>query len=102
MKIQIMSDNNTGDATTGDGNTENTATGETSMVEIPSPLHYGRKTKDPTKVKSFNKRCILIMVEPSDPSIGDTSPDEITTVMASGHTFDPMDVHIYGIVQSTG
>ena len=89
-----MSNNNTDDATTGDGNTVNTTTGETSMVEIPSPLCYGRKTKDPSKVKS-SKRHIPIMVEPSDPSIGDPSPDEFTTVTVSGHAFDPMDVHIY-------
>ena len=89
-----MSDNNTDDATTGDGNTENTTTGETSMVEIPSPLHYGRKTKDPSKVKT-SKRCTPIMVEPSEPSIGDPPPNEITTEMMNGHAFDPTDVHIY-------
>ena len=33
-----------------------------------------------------------IMVEPS---IGDPLPDAITTGKASGHTFDPTDVHIY-------
>ena len=86
-----MSNNNTDDTTTGDGNTENTATGETSMVDIPSPLRYGRKTKDPSKVKT-SKRCMPIMVEPS---IGDPLPDEIVTVKASGHTFNPTDVCIY-------
>ena len=35
------------------------------------------------------------MVEPSEPSIGDPPPDEIATAMASGHTFDPTDMHIY-------
>ena len=89
-----LSDNNTDDTTTGDGNTENTTTGDTSTVEIPSPLHYGRKTKDPSKVKT-SKRHTPIMVEPLEPSIGDPPPDEIVTVMASGHTFDPTDVHIY-------
>ena len=34
------------------------------------------------------------MIEPSEPSIGDPPSDEITTVMVSGHTFDPT-VHIY-------
>ena len=86
-----MSDNNTDDTTTGDGNTENTATGETSTVEIPSPLHYGRKTKDSSKVKT-SKKHMPIMVEPS---IGDPLPDEIVRVKVSGHTFDPTDVHIY-------
>ena len=89
-----MSDNNTDDATTGNGNTKNTTTGETSIVEIPSPLHYGRKTKDPSKVKT-SKRHTPIKVEPSESSIGDPPPSEIATVMASGHAFDPNDVHIY-------
>ena len=89
-----MSNNNTDDTTTGDGNTENTTTGETSMVEIPSPLCYGRKTKDPSKVKT-SKRCTPIMVVPSEPSIGDPTPDEIATATASGHAFDTTDVHIY-------
>ena len=89
-----MSDNNTDDTTTGNSNTENTATGETSMVQIPSSLCYGSKTKDPSKVKS-SKRHIPIMVEPSEPSIGDPSPNEIATVTVGGHAFDLMDVHIY-------
>ena len=89
-----VSDNNTDDATTGDSNTENTATGETSTVDVPSPLRYGRKTKDPTKVKT-SKKHTLIIVEPSERSIGDPLPDEITTAMVSGHAFDPTDVHMY-------
>ena len=86
-----MSDNNTDDAATGDGNTENTTTGETSTVDIPSPLHYGRKTKDPSKVKTSNK-CMPIMVEPS---IGNQLPDEIMTAKVHIHAFHPTDVHIY-------
>ena len=35
------------------------------------------------------------MVEPSEPSIGDPPPDEIATATASGHAFDPTDVHMY-------
>ena len=89
-----MSNNNTDDAISDDGNTENTTTGETSMVDVPSPLLYGRKTTDPSKVKT-SKRHIPITVKPSEPSIGDPPPDEIATVMASGHIFDPTDVHEY-------
>ena len=89
-----MSDNNTDGTTTGDSNTENTATDETSMVEVPSPLCYGRKTKDPSKVKT-SKRHTPIMVEPSETSIGDPPPSEIATAMVSGHAFDPTDVCIY-------
>ena len=86
-----MSDNNIDDAATGGGNTENTITDETTMVDVPSPLCYGRKTKDPSKVKT-SKRCIPIMVEPS---IGDPLPNEIVTAMVCGHAFDPTDVCIY-------
>ena len=89
-----MSDNNTDDTIPGNGNTENTTTGETSTVDVPSPLLYGRKTTDPSKIKT-SKRCIPIMVKPSEPSIGDLPPDEIATAMANGHTFDPTDVHTY-------
>ena len=89
-----MSDNNTDDAKTGDSNTENTTIGETSMVEVPSPLHYGRKTKDPSRDKT-SKRHIPFMVEPSEPSVGDPPPNEIATAMASGHAFDPTNVHTY-------
>ena len=89
-----MSNNNTDDATLGDGNTENTVTGKTSTKDIPSPLLYGRKAIDPSKVKT-SKRHIPIQVKPSEPSIDDPSPDEIATAIACGHAFDPTDVHIY-------
>ena len=89
-----MSNNNTDDTISSNGNMENIETGKTSMLDVPSPLLYGRKTTDPRKVKT-SKRCIPIMVTPSEPSIGDPPPDEIATTMVSGHAFDPTDVHIY-------
>ena len=89
-----MSDNNIDDTALGDGNAENTVTGETSTEDIPSPLLYGRKTTDPSKVKT-SKKCIPIWVKPSEPSIGDPPPDEIATEMVKGHTFDPTDVRVY-------
>ena len=87
----VMSDNNTDDAVLGNGNTENTVTGDTSTEDVPSPLLYGRKTIDPSKVKT-SKRHIPIRVKPSEPSIGDPPPDEIATVMANGDAFDTTDV----------
>ena len=94
----IMSDSNTDNAATGNGNTHNTATGNTSTVDLPSPLCYGRKTKDPSKVKTSKKHTPIIV----EPSIGDPLLDEIATAKASGHTFDPMDVHIYEfLIQGT-
>ena len=42
-----------------------------------------------------SKKHTPIMVEPSELSIGDPPPNEIATVMVSGHAFDPTDLHIY-------
>ena len=89
-----MSDNNTDDAILGNGNIENTVTGETSAEDVPSPLFYGRKTTDPSKVKT-SKRCIPIRVKPSELSIDDPPPDKIATVTVKGHAFDPTDVRVY-------
>ena len=90
----MMSNNNTDDAILGYGNTENTVTGETSAKDAPSPLLYGRKTADPSKVKT-SKKCIPIRVKPSEPSIDDPPPDKIATVTVKGHTFDPTHVRVY-------
>ena len=89
-----VSDNNIDDTTLGDGNTENTVRGETSTKDIPSPPLDGRKTTDPSKVKT-SKKCIPIHVKPSEPSIGDPPTDEIATEMAKDHAFDPTDVRVY-------
>ena len=45
-----VSDNNTDDTILGDGNIENTETGEISTKDILSPLLYGRKTTDASKL----------------------------------------------------
>ena len=86
-----MSDNNTHDATLGDDNAENVATGETSTNDVPSPLIYGRKTTDPSKVKT-TKKCRPIQVKPLEPSMDDPPANEITTETAKGHAFDPTDM----------
>ena len=89
--LKILSNNNTDDATLGDDNTENVTVGETSTDDIPSPLLYGRKTTDPSKVKT-SKQHRPIWVKPLDPSIGDPPADENDTEMVKGHAFDPNDV----------
>ena len=86
-----MSDNNTDVTLLGDGNIDNTVTGETSAKDVPSPLLYGRKTTDPSKVKT-SKRHIPISVKPSEPSIDDPPPDKSITLTVKGHVFDPTDV----------
>ena len=47
-----MSDKDSPPDIPGDDNTENSELGENSTEEVPSPLIYGRKTSDPTKVKT--------------------------------------------------
>ena len=86
-----MSNDNTDNATMSDINTDDITTGEISTVEVPSLLCYGRKTKNPSKVKT-SKKHTPIMIKPS---IGDPLPNEIVTVKVSGHAFDPNDVCIY-------
>ena len=93
-----MNDDNTDNAATGEGNTDNTATGDISTVDVPSPLCYGRKAKDPSKVKT-SKKHTPIMVEPS---ISDPLPNKTTTVTVSCNTFDPTDACIYEfLIQGT-
>ena len=84
-----MSDNNTDNATTGNGNIDNTTRGESSTVQVPLPPCYGGKTKDPSKIKTSTKHMPTI----AEPSIGDPLSNENTTAKASGHTVDPTDVH---------
>ena len=71
--------------------TENVMAGETSTNDIPSPLLYGRKTTDPSKVKTSKKHS-PIQIKPLEPSIADPPADEITTEMVKGCAFDPTDV----------
>ena len=52
-----MSDNNTDDTALGDDNAENVAKGETSTDD--SSLLYGRKTSDPSKVKTSKSIDLL-------------------------------------------
>ena len=86
-----MSDNNTPDAVSGNDNAENVTPGGTSTDDVPSPLLYGRKTTDPSKVK-MSKKCRPIQVKPLDSSMDDPPADENATKTAKGHTFDPTDV----------
>ena len=89
-----MSDNNTDDTTLGDDNAENVAKGGTSTDDVPSPLLYGRKTTDPSKVKT-SKKCRPIQVKPLESSIDDPPADESATKTVKGHAFDPTDMKVY-------
>ena len=58
-----MSDNDSPQTIPGNDNAEDSDLGENSTEDAPSPLIYGRKTNDPTKVKT-SKRCRPIKVTP--------------------------------------
>ena len=49
-----MSDRYSPHAISSDENVENSEPGENSTEDVPSPIIYGRKTNDPTKVKTSN------------------------------------------------
>ena len=78
------SDNNTDDATSGDDNAENVTKGETITDDVPSPLLCGRKTTDPSKVKTSRKHR-PIQVKPLESSMDDPIADENHTKTAKGH-----------------
>ena len=94
MHSEVVPYNNTDDAALGDDNAENVAKAKTSTNDVPSPLLYGRKTTDSSKVKT-SKKCTPIQVKPLESSIDDPPADEIATETAKGHTFDPTDVRVY-------
>ena len=85
------SDKNTDDAASGYDNAENVTKGETTTDDIPSPLLYGRKTTDPSKVKTFKKHR-PIWVRPLESSMDNPTADENATKTVKGHAFDPTDV----------
>ena len=71
-----MSDKDSPPDIPGDDNTENSELGENSTEEVPSPLIYGRKTNDPTKVKT-SERCRPIRVEPLESLMGNPQVKQI-------------------------
>ena len=72
-------------------NAENSEPGENSTEDVPSPLIYGRKMNDPTKVKT-SKRHRPIRVTPLESPTGNPHVDKDTAGKAKSHAFDPTDV----------
>ena len=85
-----MSDRDSPHVTSGDENAENGESDKNSTEDVPSPLIYGRKTTDPTKVKT-SKRRRPVMVKPLESPTGNPPADKGATGKAKGHTFDPTD-----------
>ena len=81
-------------------NVENNEVGENSTEEVPSPLISGRKTNDPTKVKS-SKRCRPIKVTPLESPMGnpqkdkDKAKDKDATDTPNTYIFDPNEIQIH-------
>ena len=100
----VMSDNNDDNPVMSDkdspltipdnDNAENSEAGENSTEEVPSPLIYGRKTNNPTKVKT-SKRCRPIRVAPLESPTGNPHVDKDTTGRAKSCVFNPTDMQIY-------
>ena len=72
-------------------NIENDEVGGNSTEEVPSPLIYGRKTDDPTKVKS-SKRCRPVKITPLESPMGNTQKDKNATGTPNNYIFDPNDI----------
>ena len=93
----MMSDKESPLESHAEDNIENDEVGENSTEEVPSPLIYGRKTDDPTKVKS-SKRCRPVKVTPLESPMGnpqkdkDIDKDKDATGTPNTYVFDPNDV----------
>ena len=89
-----MSDKDSLHATSGNDNADNSEPSENSTEDVPSPLIYGRKMNDPTKVKT-SKRCRPIRVAPLEFPMGNPHVDKDTTGKAKSHAFDPTNMQVY-------
>ena len=86
-----MSDRDSPHTASGDDNVENVAPGESSAEDVPSPLLYGRKTTNPSKVKT-SRKCRPVRVKPLESSMGDPPADVKATGKVKGHASDPTDM----------
>ena len=92
----IMSDKESPPESPAKDNIENDEVGENSTEEVPSPLIYGRKTDDPTKVKS-SKRRRPVKVTPLESPMGNPQKDKDkdATDTPNTYVFNPNDVQIH-------
>ena len=94
----IMSDKESPLESPAEDNIENDEVGENSTEKVPSPLIYGRKTDDPTKVKS-SKRHRPVKVTPLESPMGnpqkDKDKDKDATYTPNTYVFYHNDVRIH-------
>ena len=86
-----MSDRESPLETPANDDLENNEVDKNSTEEVPSPLIYGRKTNDPTKVKS-SKRRRPVKVTPLESPTGNPHVDKDATGKPNTYVFDPNDV----------
>ena len=89
-----MSDNDSPQTISGNDDAEDSDLGENSTEDTPSPLFYGRKTHNPTKVKT-SKRHRPVKVTPLESPMGNPHVDKDTTGKSNAYVFDPTDVQIH-------
>ena len=91
----IMSDKESPLESPANDNIEKDEVGENSTEEVPSPLIYGRKTDDPTKVKS-SKWYRPVKLTPLESPMGnphkDKDKDKDATGTPNTYVFDPNDI----------
>ena len=92
----IMSDKESPLELPANDNIKNDEVVENSTEEVSSPLIYGRKTDDPTKVKS-SKRCRPVKVTPLESPMGNPHKDKDKDATGTPNTyvFDPNDIGIH-------
>ena len=92
----IMSDKESPLESPAKDNAENDEEGENSTEEVPSPLIYGKKTNDLTKVK-LSKRCRPVKVTPWESPMGNPQKDKDKDATDTLNTYisDPNDVQIH-------
>ena len=86
-----MSDKESPLETPANDDIENNEVDKNSTEEVPSPLIYGRKTNNPTKVKS-SKRHRPVKVTPLESPTGNPHVDQDATDKPNTYVFDPTDV----------
>ena len=92
-----MSDSDSPHAIPGNDNAEDSELGENSTEDAHSPLIYGRKTNDLTKVKT-SKRCRPIKLTPLESPMGNPHVDEDSTNKPNTYVFDPTDMQIHEFI----
>ena len=89
-----MSDNNSPQTISGNDDAEDSDLGENSTEDTPSPLFYGRKTKDPTKVKT-SKWHRPVKITPLESPMGNPHVHKDATGKPNTYVFDPTDMRIH-------